>query len=40
VANTRVPLVCVYAELSHVRSFVEATRLLDDRKARDETTDN
>jgi F-type H+-transporting ATPase subunit epsilon len=40
VANNQVRLLCEYAELSHESSYEEAKRLLEQRKARDEGTDD
>src|ERR1700752_4323002 len=37
VANNQVRLLCEYAELSHESDYEEAKRLLDERKARDES---
>ena len=37
VANNQVRLLCEYAELSHESNYDEAKRLLEERKARDES---
>jgi F-type H+-transporting ATPase subunit epsilon len=39
VANNQVRLLCEYAELSHESDYEEAKRLLDERKARDESAE-
>jgi F-type H+-transporting ATPase subunit epsilon len=38
VANNQVRLLCEYAELSHESDYDEARRILEERKARDEST--
>ena len=39
VANNQVRLLCEYAELSHESDYDEARRLLEERKARDESAE-
>jgi F-type H+-transporting ATPase subunit epsilon len=39
VANNQVRLLCEYAELSHESDYEEARRLLEERKARDESAE-